>query len=160
MMSWVDAVKLYAEKTGTKFRIHKKGTAEYEAIKKLQSKGTGGISSKKAAKMAKEMMEPAAKKTRGRPKKASAAAHMTSSAGATASAAPAKMRKPRSDIGQKRAPSTLAIAKESVKQGIVSRAVALGRKPRSDKGKKRGARGAKANMTSSKGGETSESFDL
>ena len=116
MMAWVDAVKKYAEMTGKKFRIYKKGTSEYEAIKKLQRGGEGGLTKAAAKKMAKEEA----------PKTASG-------------------RKVRKDKGTKRM-TDLQVARSAVKQGLVSKEEAFGkkmRKQRSDKGVKRGKRAPK-----------------
>jgi len=44
-MSWVAAVKKYAEQTGSAFAIPKRGSPAYEAVKKIQSgmSGAGGM---------------------------------------------------------------------------------------------------------------------
>ena len=131
-MAWVDAVKKYAEMKGKKFQIYKRGTPEHAEIKALQAKGTGGLTKAKAKKLAAEMM---GKPKRSRKPKAAAVAAMAAPVAAVAAGG----RKVRKDKGMKRV-TDLQVAKESVKQGLVSRSVALGRKPRSDKGKKRGAR--------------------
>jgi hypothetical protein len=115
MMAWVDALRKYAEMKGKKFRIYKKGSAEYDEIKKLQHKGKGALTKKQVSSMASKM----AAESEGK-----------------------KPRKPRSDIGKKRM-TTKQIVDESVRQKLVSKAVAYGRKVRSDKGKKRGPRKAK-----------------
>lgn len=115
MMEWTDALRKYAEMNGKKFRIYKKGTPEYEAVKKLQHKGKGALTKKEV----KSMVAKMAAESEGK-----------------------KPRKPRSDIGQKRM-TTKQIVDESVRQKLVSKAVAYGRKVRSDKGKKRGPRKAK-----------------
>lgn len=115
MMEWTDALRKYAEMNGKKFRIYKKGTPEYDEIKKLQHKGKGALTKKEVKSMVKNISNEAKGK------------------------AP---RKPRSDIGKKRI-TTKQIVDESVKQKLVSKAVAYGRKERSDKGKKRGPRKAK-----------------
>ena len=114
MMAWVDAVRKYAEQTGKKFRIYKKGTAEYEEIKKIQRKGTGALTKAQTKKMVSEM----AGRKRGRPKKAVASA-----------LAPAGEMKRKV---------------EETPEGGLKVTLKKARKVRSDKGKKRGARKAKA----------------
>ena len=113
-MEWTDTLRLYAKMKGKKYHIPKKGTPEYDEVKTLQ-------------------------RTHGTKKKIRFVSKTPKAEGAPVSEAPKKMRKTRSDKGQKRM-TALQIAKESVRQGLVSRAEALGRKVRSDKGKKRGAR--------------------
>ena len=51
-MEWTDAIRKHAEMTGGKYRIPKKGTADYDAVKKLQMGGVKGAKSevKKAVK--------------------------------------------------------------------------------------------------------------
>jgi hypothetical protein len=115
MMEWTDALRKYAEMNGKKFRIYKKGTSEYDAVKKLQASGKGALTKKDVKKITKQM------------------------SAAEAGKAP---RKPRSDIGQKRM-TAKQIADESVRLKLVSKAVAYGRKERKDKGMKRGPRKAK-----------------
>jgi len=127
MMEWTDALRKYAEMNGKKFRIYKKGTPEYEEIKKLQHKGKGALTKKQVKSMVKSS-EPKRK------------VEMTEEGGMKITVG--KTRKPRSDIGKKRM-TTKQIVDESVKQKLVSKAVAYGRKARSDKGKKRGPRKAK-----------------
>ena len=119
-MEWTDALRKYAEMNGKKFRIYKKGTPEYEEIKKLQQKGKGALTKKEVKSKVKKLTDEMSGK------------------------AP---RKARSDIGKKRI-TTKQIVDESVKQKLVSKAVAYGRKERSDKGKKRGPRKAKESKES------------
>lgn len=129
MMEWTDALRKYAEIHGKKFRIYKKGTAEYDAVKALQQKGKGALTKKERSKILKQMDAP--KRT----------VKMTEDGGMKITVG--KGRKPRSDIGKKRI-TTKQIVDESVRQGLVSKAVAYGRKVRKDKGVKRGPRKAKA----------------
>jgi hypothetical protein len=50
-MEWTDAIRKHAQMTGGKFRIPKKGTADYDAVKKLQmGGGAAAPADKKAAK--------------------------------------------------------------------------------------------------------------
>jgi hypothetical protein len=46
VMEWTDAIRKHAQMTGGKYRIPKKGTAEYDAVKKLQASGGGGVPSR------------------------------------------------------------------------------------------------------------------
>ena len=63
-MEWTDALRKHAQMTGGKYRIPKKGTAEYDAVKKLQASGgaapAAGKKEKKAA-VKTEAMEGVAK---------------------------------------------------------------------------------------------------
>jgi len=45
-MEWTDAIRKHAQMTGGKYRIPRKGTAEYDAVKKLQASGGGGVPSR------------------------------------------------------------------------------------------------------------------
>jgi hypothetical protein len=75
-MKWLEAVKAYHSKKGSKFAIPKKGTAEYNEIKAMMGSSPAAAAA------------PAAK-----PKAAKAAAAMTADAAAVA--APVKRRAPR-----------------------------------------------------------------
>jgi hypothetical protein len=54
-MSWVAAVKKYAEQTGSAFGIPKRGSPAYDAIKKIQSGMSGSTGMEAPAKPAGDM---------------------------------------------------------------------------------------------------------
>jgi hypothetical protein len=63
-MEWTNAIRKHAEMTGGKYRIPKKGTAEYDAVKKLQMGGGAAAPAAKKEKKAAvkaEAMEGVAK---------------------------------------------------------------------------------------------------
>jgi hypothetical protein len=49
-MEWTDAIRKHAQMTGGKYRIPRKGTAEYDAVKKLQMGGEAAAEAKKEMK--------------------------------------------------------------------------------------------------------------
>jgi hypothetical protein len=144
-MEWTDALRKHAEMTGKKWHIPKKGTAEYDAVKKLQAGGGAAApaADKKAARAAlkAEAMEGVAKGVY--------VAEAGKGVSFKAKGAPKIQlkRKGRSDKGKIRsdkravevAPSKVMPKPTHLKfddEGKVKRP----RKVRSDKGKKRGAR--------------------
>jgi hypothetical protein len=163
-MEWTDALRAYARMTGKKYHIPKKGTAEYEEVKELQKSGElhkrkegrrigaytkakdftpEKITERRKAKI--RIVEPGTLERRKKGIKLLDKEGKVKAIRVPKKEAPARHpsgRKVRSDKGAKRMTGRM-IAEESVRQGLVSRAVALGRKVRSDKGKKRGARKAK-----------------
>ena len=172
-MEWTDALREYAKIKGTKYHIPKKGTKEYAEVKTLQA--TGKIGGGKI-----RIVEPTEVERLERAKKRktitihASAEHMKKHpeilksgkikkfvlTKKKAPAEPARHpsgRKVRSDKGKKRMTARM-IAEESVKQGLVSRAVAFGRKERSDKGKKRGKRMPKSMPVEEKKEEMDEMF--
>ena len=61
-MEWTDAIRKHAQMTGGKYRIPKKGTPEYDAVKKLQASGGAAPAAKKdKAAVRAEAMEGVAK---------------------------------------------------------------------------------------------------
>lgn len=132
-MEWTDAIRKHAQMTGGKYRIPKKGTAEYDAVKKLQASGGAADAVAKKATHLKFDKEGGVKSA-GAPKKA----------GLGKEAMPKKQRKVRSD---KKVPVAAAVAAAPPvaqhlkfdEEGKVKKQ----RKVRSDKGKKRGPRAKK-----------------
>jgi hypothetical protein len=61
-MEWTDAIRKHAQMTGGKYRIPRKGTAEYDAVKKLQT-GGGAAAAPAADKKADKKEKRAAVKT-------------------------------------------------------------------------------------------------
>ena len=128
-MEWTDAIRKYAQMTGGKYRIPKKGTAEYDAVKKLQMGGGEAKEAKHTKFGAKGQIL-----SEGAPKRAGLGAL-------------AKLRKERKDKGTKRVPAAAAVAAAPPvaqhlkfdEEGKVKKT----RKVRSDKGKKRGPRAKK-----------------
>ena len=159
-MAWVDALKALAERHKRGYKVPKKGTADYEEAKAIQ-RGEYDVKTKDVASM-KEMKKAKAegrkpkitkvieggkesiervKAVNKRIKSMRESEKLAKKMGMKVEPVK-KVRKVRSDKGQKRV-TTAQIAKETVKQGILSKAQVYGRKPRSDKGKKRGPRKAK-----------------
>jgi len=62
MMEWTDALRKYASMKGIKWRIYKKGTAEYAEIKKLQMEGGGAKKEESKTPIKDKMMARIAKK--------------------------------------------------------------------------------------------------
>jgi hypothetical protein len=132
-MEWTDAIRKHAQMTGGKYRIPKKGTPEYDAVKKLQM---GGGAADAVAKEAKHTKFGAKGQvlSEGAPKRAGLGKE-------------AKLRKERKDKGAKRVPVAAAVAAAPPvaqhlkfdEEGKVKKP----RKTRSDKGKKRGPRAKK-----------------
>jgi hypothetical protein len=60
-MEWTDAIRKHAQMTGGKYRIPKKGTAEYDAVKKLQMGGGAAAPAAKKAAVKAEALEGVAK---------------------------------------------------------------------------------------------------
>jgi len=119
-MEWTNAIRKHAEMTGGKYRIPKKGSEEYAAVKALQM-GGGAAATPKAKKAPKEATEAAPTKVapvKAAPTKAT-----------LAKAAPAKA-----------APAKAAPAKKAVEMAVSAPEEVRLRKVRSDKGVKRGAR--------------------
>ena len=110
-MEWTNAIRKHAEMTGGKFVIPKKGTADYDAVKKLQMGGAAAA--------------PKAKKT---PKEA-----------APVKSAPTKVA-PVKVAPAKVAPAKAAPVKKAVEMAVSTPEEVRLRKVRSDKGVKRGAR--------------------
>ena len=106
MMEWTDALREYARIHNTKYRIYRKGSAEYEAVKKLQHKGKGALTKKQVTKLAKATAPPKERKTKA---KAERKVKMTEEGGMKitinrSAEAGKKARKVRSDKGKKRGP--------------------------------------------------------
>jgi len=123
-MEWTNAIRKHAEMTGGKYRIPKKGSEEYAAVKALQM-GGGAAATPKAKKAPKEATEGAVKAT---PAKAAPTKATPVKAAAT-KATPAKV-----------APAKVAPAKKAVEMAVSAPEEVRLRKVRSDKGVKRGAR--------------------
>jgi hypothetical protein len=115
-MEWTNAIRKHAEMTGGKFVIPKKGTADYDAVKKLQM---GGAAAAPKAKKAPKEAAPVK----------SAPAKVAPAKSAPAKAAPTKA-----------APAKAAPAKKAVEMAVSTPEEVRLRKVRSDKGVKRGAR--------------------
>ena len=58
-MEWTNAIRKHAEMTGGKYRIPKKGSEEYAAVKALQMGGAAGAAPKAAPKAKKVVTEAA-----------------------------------------------------------------------------------------------------
>jgi hypothetical protein len=127
-MEWTNAIRKHAEMTGGKYRIPKKGSEEYAAVKALQMGGGAAATpkAKKAPKVPKEATE-------GAPAKAAPAKATPAKAAAT-KATPAKV------VPAKVAPAKVAPAKKAVEMAVSAPEEVRLRKVRSDKGVKRGAR--------------------
>ena len=145
MMAWVDALKKFAEMKGRKYMIPKKGTADYNEVKKIQGSGKGALTKKEAKKMVSEMKREESGKAPRKPRKARVSSMMggdTSRMMMEVEKALPKSRKPRSDKGKKRMrKSTLAGIMGSDTGREMMAVESSGkkmRKVRSDKGKARG----------------------
>lgn len=46
-LTWIQAVKLYSQQTGQKYKVPRKGTAQYDAVKKLMTQHNGMVMPKK-----------------------------------------------------------------------------------------------------------------
>ena len=141
-MEWTDALRKYAQMTGGKYRIPKKGTAEYDAVKKLQMSGGAAAAApadkkEKRAAVKSEAMEGVAKGV------------YTAEAGKGVSFKAKGMpkiqlkRKVRSDKKAVVAAEEKVMPKNTHLKFDDEGNVKKQRKIRSDKGKKRGARKAK-----------------
>ena len=114
-MEWTNAIRKHAEMTGGKYRIPKKGSEEYAAVKALQM-GGGAAATPKAKKAPKEATEAAPTKV-----------------------APVKAAPTKATLA-KAAPAKAAPAKKAVEMAVSAPEEVRLRKVRSDKGVKRGAR--------------------
>lgn len=130
-MEWTNAIRKHAEMTGGKYRIPKKGSEEYAAVKALQMGGAAGAADGAAAQSkAKKVVTEAATPSRMvaekvkllKAAKAAKAPTDASAPAAQSKAVPAKAKKVVANPNQ--------VAAEQVRL----------RKVRSDKGVKRGAR--------------------
>lgn len=130
-MEWTNAIRKHAEMTGGKYRIPKKGSEEYAAVKALQMGGAAGAADgAAAAPKAKKVVTEAATPSRMvaekvkllKAAKAAKAPTDASAPAAQSKAVPAKAKKVVANPNQ--------VAAEQVRL----------RKVRSDKGMKRGAR--------------------
>lgn len=148
-MEWTDAIRKHAQMTGGKYRIPKKGTAEYDAVKKLQASGGGGVPSRYT-----EAAAPVDKKAKKAAVKAEAVEGVakgvyTAEAGKgvsfKAKGLPAMKlkRKVRSDKKAVVATEASVMPKPTHLKFDDEGKEKKQRKVRSDKGKKRGARKAK-----------------
>ena len=102
-MEWTNAIRKHAEMTGGKFVIPKKGTADYDAVKKLQM--GGAAAAPKAKKTPKEAAPVKSAPTKVAPVKvAPAKVAPAKKAVEMAVSAPeeVRLRKVRSDKGVKR----------------------------------------------------------
>ena len=158
VMEWTDAIRKHAQMTGGKYRIPKKGTAEYDAVKKLQSSGGGGVPSRYTEAAAAAPAAAADKKAAKKEKKVAVKAEAvegvakgvyTAEAGKgvsfKAKGLPAMKlkRKVRSDKKAVVAAEEKVMPKNTHLKFDDEGKVKKTRKVRSDKGKKRGARKAK-----------------
>jgi hypothetical protein len=123
-MEWTDAIRKHAAMTGGKYRIPRKGTPEYDAVKKLQM-GGGEKADKEHKKMVKEAV-----------KKGEVVKGVYS---ADAKGVSVKVKGlPSVKVSAKKAP---AMKKAThLKFDEEGKEIKKPRKVRSDKGKKRGAR--------------------
>lgn len=168
MMAWVDALKKYAEMKGTKYRIPKKGTAEYDEVKKLQMKGKGGLTKGDVSKMVSEMKREESGKAPRKPrsdkgKKRGVASLMGSDTSKMLMEVEKKVSKrkapaKKAEKKKRMRKSTLAgivgdTAREmmSVESSLPAKKM---RKVRSDKGKKRGKRTGIPKDMANKSGKT------
>lgn len=152
-MEWTDALRKYAEMTGKKYRIYKKGTSEYDAIKKLQASGKGALTKKEANKKASEMMRSDKGKMPRKPRsdkgqKRVKGSIMGSDTGALIESMERSMPKAKKTRATKKRVSNKSLAgimgSDTGRETLALTAGMAGgkkvRKVRSDKGKKRGPR--------------------
>ena len=131
MMEWTDALRKYASMKGIKWRIYKKGSAEYAEIKKLQAEGGSAKKSESGTPIKDRMLARLGKGKEVKEKPLEEARMMLSESGGQTLLVP--------QPGGYKSPSLYS--KEALKKADKVKAKKAGksvRKVRSDKGKKRG----------------------
>ena len=147
-MEWTDAIRKHAQMTGGKYRIPRKGTADYDAVKKLQA--GGGAAAPAAAPAADKKAKKAAVKAEAMEGHAKGVYTAEAGKGVSfkAKGLPAMKlkRKVRSDKKAVEVAEVKVVPKNThLKFDDEGKEIPQKkpRKVRSDKGKKRGARKAK-----------------
>ncbi len=143
-MEWTNAIRKHAEMTGGKYRIPKKGSEEYDAVKALQ---TGGDAAAPKAKRApKEVTEGSAKGVPVKAKKVVEVADKVKLLKDAKTAKAAKVPKEVTEGSVNAAPVKTKKLVQVTANHVEAEKVKL-RKVRSDKGVKRGARKPKEEET-------------